>query len=172
MNNLPKNNQAFTLIELLVVIAIIGLLSTMVVISVKNARVKARDARRLADLKQIHTAIELYYDLYGHYPTDSYMDTSVGCITGEGQTLNDTDSWDDGFCLGGTTLDFDLHDFINTMPVDPINNTYYVYNYDADCYSSGAQCYSLSVRLEKDDQRKGYCGGSTESYPAYFYCNL
>jgi len=53
------NKKGFTLIELLVVIAIIGLLSTMAVVSLNSARVKARDARRLADVRQLSIAIEL-----------------------------------------------------------------------------------------------------------------
>ncbi len=59
----------FTLIELLVVIAIIGVLTTLAVIALGNARVKARDSKRVADLKQISTALELYYDDQGYYPT-------------------------------------------------------------------------------------------------------
>ena len=58
----------FTLIELLVVIAIIGILSTLAVIALGNARTKARDTRRVADLKQISTALELYYSDNGSYP--------------------------------------------------------------------------------------------------------
>ena len=54
------NKKGFTLIELLVVIAIIGLLSTLAVVSLNNARGKARDARRVSDVKAIQTAIELY----------------------------------------------------------------------------------------------------------------
>ena len=54
--------RGFTLIELLVVIAIIGLLSSVVLASLNGARVKGRDARRLADLKQLQVAMELYYD--------------------------------------------------------------------------------------------------------------
>lgn len=53
------NKRGFTLIELLVVIAIIGLLSTMAVISLNSARAKARDARRLSDVKQISTILSL-----------------------------------------------------------------------------------------------------------------
>ena len=53
------NNKGFTLIELLVVIAIIGLLSTMAVISLNSARAKARDARRLSDVKQLSTMLSL-----------------------------------------------------------------------------------------------------------------
>lgn len=55
-----RNKKGFTLIELLVVIAIIGLLSTLAVVSLNGARAKARDAKRLSDLKGIQTAIEIF----------------------------------------------------------------------------------------------------------------
>ncbi|MCD4762250.1 prepilin-type N-terminal cleavage/methylation domain-containing protein [bacterium] len=64
-----KNNKGFTLIELLVVIAIIGLLSTLAVVSLNNARIKARDARRLSDIKQTMTALEMYFTDNNDYPT-------------------------------------------------------------------------------------------------------
>jgi len=81
-----RERQGFTLIELLVVIAIIGLLATMAVVSFSGARVKARDAKRISDMKQIYNAIELYNDENGHYPivatwasfdAPSYMGTAV-----------------------------------------------------------------------------------------------
>jgi len=53
------SQQGFTLIELLVVIAIIGLLSTMAVVSLNSARGKARDAKRVSDVKQISNLIEM-----------------------------------------------------------------------------------------------------------------
>ena len=58
-NHQPSKNSGFTLIELLVVIAIIGVLASTVLASLNSARVKARDARRFADLGQIRLAIEL-----------------------------------------------------------------------------------------------------------------
>ncbi len=64
-----KNTFGFTLIELLVVVAVIGVLSTISIIAVNNARVKSRDTRRLTDIKQISTALELFFDDQGYYPT-------------------------------------------------------------------------------------------------------
>ena len=63
-----KKKQGFTLIELLVVIAIIGLLSTLSILALNQARARARDAKRIADVKQIQTALELYYNEVGEYP--------------------------------------------------------------------------------------------------------
>lgn len=71
---MPNKNQGFTLIELLVVIAVIGLLSSLVLVSLAGARAKARDARRKNDLDQIRTALVLYYDARGNW-----IETGSGC---------------------------------------------------------------------------------------------
>jgi prepilin-type N-terminal cleavage/methylation domain-containing protein len=79
--------KGFTLMELLVVIAIIGLLSTLAVVALDNARKKAKDAKRLSDMRTIVTALEMYYDKYGYYPGNTDNDNSgwdVGYIGGEG----------------------------------------------------------------------------------------
>ncbi len=62
------SKRGFTLIELLVVIAIIGILSSVVLASLNSARRKGRDARRVADVKQLQLALELSYDANGEYP--------------------------------------------------------------------------------------------------------
>ncbi len=68
-----RKQRGFTLIELLVVIAIIGLLSTLAVVALNNARMKSRDAKRVSDIKQIQTALELYYNDANAYPADTMV---------------------------------------------------------------------------------------------------
>ena len=63
-----SKNKGFTLIELLVVIAIIGLLASIVIVSLNTARAKARDTQRVATVKQIQLALEMYFDDIGKYP--------------------------------------------------------------------------------------------------------
>ncbi len=65
-----RSTRGFTLIELLVVIAIIGLLSSVVLASLNTARAKARDAKRLSDLRQLETALALYRSTHGTYPVN------------------------------------------------------------------------------------------------------
>ena len=66
-----NNKKGFTLIELLVVIAIIGLLSSVVLVSMTNTRRSARDSRRKADMRQIITAQEMYYGALDAYYTNT-----------------------------------------------------------------------------------------------------
>ncbi len=66
---LKKSSRGFTLIELLVVISIIGLLASVGLVALNSALMKARDARRIADINQITKALELYYSNNNHYPT-------------------------------------------------------------------------------------------------------
>ena len=73
-----KKNKGFTLIELLVVIAIIGILSSIVLVSLGGARAKARDARRESDIRQISIAMEMLYDDGEAYTTTASMPTAIG----------------------------------------------------------------------------------------------
>jgi len=134
-----KKQGGFTLIELLVVIAIIGLLASIVLVSLNSARMKARDARRKSDLRQIRIALELYYDEYGQYPSshDEYGDSGWDQSTAGGE-------WISG-----------LGEFMSNIPVDPINNANGPWSPTANNYSyayilnpTNAQIYDLVARLE------------------------
>lgn len=113
---MQKNQKGFTLIELLVVIAIIGLLSTLAVVSLNNARQKSRDAKRVSDIKQTQTALELYFVDQNGYPV------SAGGVTlgsGSQAALDDT-GWA-ATCGAGTC-------YMGQVPSNPSpNGTSYFY---------------------------------------------
>ncbi|PJE76265.1 hypothetical protein COV04_00060 [Candidatus Uhrbacteria bacterium CG10_big_fil_rev_8_21_14_0_10_48_11] len=85
---MKKIRKGFTLIELLVVIAIIALLSTLAVVALNNARTKSRDAKRVSDIKQIQTALELYYADQAAYPKATAAvtlgDSGTSCLSTSG----------------------------------------------------------------------------------------
>jgi len=138
-----KKFKGFTLVELLVVIAIIGLLASIVLVSLSAAREKARDSRRKADLKQISTAIELFYAVAGSYPKEGCNeDSSNGC--------SHADDWWTGNGLAADYNGHNISEFIQ-LPIDPVNDSTYYYHYEPHCDRSGTkQGYQISTRLEQD----------------------
>lgn len=123
------SKAGFTLIELMVVIAIIGLLSSVVLAALNGARIKGRDARRLADVKQIQTALELYYS-----DNNSYVTTAAGGVTVTS-------------ALGGTLAP----NYIQTVPKDP-SRTDDATNGYLYCSTDG-QSYAILILPEKDNTR-------------------
>ena len=62
-----RKSLFFTLIELLVVIAIIGILMTLLVPSLSNARIAGKTAVSISNLKQIYTGSVMYADSYSGF---------------------------------------------------------------------------------------------------------
>jgi prepilin-type N-terminal cleavage/methylation domain-containing protein len=98
-------SRGFTLIELLVVIAIIGILSSVVLASLNTARQKSRDARRIADVKQLQLALELYFDTHATYPSSTLQltPTYISVLAKDPLDLSDYLYAAVGTTVGGAT---------------------------------------------------------------------
>ena len=130
-----KNNKGFTLIELLVVFAIISLMSSIVFGALNSARMKARDAKRASDMRNIRVALELYYAENGHYP-----DTSPGYFASIG-------TYNSGSPFVWPTL---LTPYIKTMPDDPTNIAgQYGYYYSTNIKPTG-NCNFIATSKNTD----------------------
>jgi len=127
-----RNHKGFTLIELLVVIAIIGLLSTLAVVALNNAREKSRDAKRVSDIKQVQTALELYFADQNGYPSGS-----SSTLGGASALCLDEDGFVAACDAGGTT-------YMGAVPANPApGGAAYTYNQ----IGSGSS-YSITFSLE------------------------
>ncbi len=79
-----KNSRGFTLIELLVVIAIIGVLASIITNSLIISRLKANDAKRQEELKQLKTVLVLYADdNAGAYPDPDGINPANTCSSAD-----------------------------------------------------------------------------------------
>ncbi|MFA6077583.1 MAG: type II secretion system protein [Candidatus Paceibacterota bacterium] len=133
-SNTKSEGRGFTLIELLVVIAIIGILSSVVLASLNTARGKARDAKRLSEMRQMQIALDLYYDNFGSYPDSD----NAGC-----------GGWDSS---GNGTFITALvsNNFLSAHLIDPTTNdscgNYAYYRYPAGYTGCTQSFYVLGVR--------------------------
>lgn len=145
------NKSGFSLIELLVVISIIGLLSSLAVVSLNSARQKARDAVRKADMAQLRTALNLYYDDKLKYPdcrANSTDAEKVLCYSGDGNVAAGNG---DSLYEALITIP-SLKPYMGSLPKDPRNPTntlaadpVYFYGYQ---YDSANQKYTIYCTLE------------------------
>lgn len=90
-------SEGFTLIELLVVISIIGLLASLILVSLYGAQQKARDAKRLGDMAEMVNAFDLYFSTNKGYPSGS-LGLPQGMIPGYLVTLPVAPNPPDGPC--------------------------------------------------------------------------
>jgi len=148
--------RGFTLIELLVVIAIIGMLSSVVLASLNSARTKSRDVRRLTDVRQLQTALEMYYNDHNAYPISGWTNSTA---------------WSSAFSTA-------LAPYMPIMPTDPLNDgstPYYgshSYSYYANGYGGPGQWYMIVFNLEGNhaiENQDGVrtCSGSYFHYGTY-----
>ncbi len=149
----------FTLVELLVVISIIGLLSTIATVSYTTARMRARDARRVADLDAVRTALHLYESEKGGFPVDR-IEGSEGLILGlPGATKLTQAGWTDV----GPQNPNDY--YLTSVPSNPagggVEYLYYSLNQDGtSCDFSPCFTYRIEYALESELAGTGRAAGA------------
>ncbi|MCK5044700.1 prepilin-type N-terminal cleavage/methylation domain-containing protein [Candidatus Parcubacteria bacterium] len=144
----PKKNRkvlskSFTLIELLVVIALIGLLASIVLVSLQDATAHARDSKRDAEAGETNSTLrktlEVYHSVHGTYPHNEDTEGDVGCC------IEDNDA-----------IKLDLAPYITDIPEDPRYNpndpkedhdlSKYCYRYKT---VNGGEDYKIRVNYER-----------------------
>lgn len=166
-----KTDKGFTLIELLVVIAIIGILATVSVISLNNARAKSRDAKRAGNIKQIQTALELYFNDNGHYPSANewssgkiFSTSSAGTSTYM-EIIPSAPSPSDGTCSNTQ----------NTISYTPTSDgSSYSISFclgnNTGTLNAGSKCLNPSGIIDLDCSVPTFtCGTNTITYDGYNY---
>lgn len=126
-----KNRKGFTLIEILIVVAIIGILASVALVGLAPAQRRGRDSRRLSDLRQAQTALELYYSKCGYYPGQVQGGTTCGARTGAPSDWNALEDVITQSNLG-----------IRSLPNDPSGGASYQYA------STDGTGYTIAAVLE------------------------
>lgn len=139
-----KRQDGFTLIEMFIVIAIIGILAGIVLRGTAGFQQSARDTRRIGDLKNVQTYLELYFNRCGHYPGDASCGNTPP--TNWSGIVN---------ALASVTSS------PGNIPKDPVSSRSYFYGVE----SVDLLQYFLGAKLEKDNK---VLRDSINSIPAGF----
>jgi len=136
-----KNKNGFTLFETLVVISIIVLITAAVMVNFSGISQKARDGRRKSDLEKIRTALEMYRQVVGVYPSTGTDMTPTGLVP----------------------------DYIQALPTDP--KAGYLYVYERDPGSAYKYTLDAYLEVEGGSEVPVNCRVSPQVYCNYRMTN-
>lgn len=165
-----KSQKGFTLVELLVVISIIGLLASVVLTSLNSARSKARDAKRIAEKRQVILALNSYYSSNGTWPISAATAEGWSCLAPTGET-----------CFGGYAGLDALVSAINPyLPVLPKNDAtsgtlaynrmLYTKNHSYTVGTTIPVIGSYLIWVQEIGMTSAKCPGYIDHTDAYWYC--
>ncbi len=141
--------KGFTLIEMLVVISIIGILATLVAANLNSARSRARDAERKSDMKNIQTALRIYYNDNGRYPANDGSYQMLACDPAAASCV-----WGGKWNIGTTV-------YMQTLPQDPLSPSHeYRYIMGTSSDSGDTDSYILQACLENKSDTNGVPAGN------------
>lgn len=139
----------FTLIELLVVVSLIGVLATLLFANLNAARERGRDAERKADLRNIQTALRLYYNDYKSFPASDTSGNILGCgATGT------------SVCTKGQAWTAGSNTYMPILPGDPLSTQSYNYT------RTDADTITLQACLENKSDTQGKATTNTTWCPS------
>jgi len=110
-----RSNRGFSLTELMIAISIVGTTATLAGAQMDDILPMARDAQRKANIKQVQTALNIYYDNHEQYPISSGDEPTTAdwqMIKGILESVDET--------------------YVPEMPHDPLNTDQYIFKYWSD----------------------------------------
>jgi len=110
-----KNNKGFSLTELMIATSIIGSVATLAGAQIDDILPLARDAQRQANVHQVQTALNLYYDNHEQYPITAGSEPTA-----------------EGWQMIKNTLESADETYVPEMPHDPLDTDQYVFKYWSD----------------------------------------
>lgn len=137
-----RNKKGFTLIEVLIVVAIVGILASVVLVGLGPVQKRGRDARRISDLRQAQTGLELYYNKNGSYPASSDWATLTNTLKSAG--------------IG-----------VSNIPKDPSAGKTYMYVSNGSSYVVGATLEDGSNPILNEDIDSNPISGFSCGDPVY-----
>ena len=111
--------RGFTIIEVIVVAAIIGAIMTFMLTRMQSSQITARDNKRIADVKSMIDAVNLYADRTGSYPQCGCAFPAAPCCA------EDSSAW-------GADFESQVIDFIKLSEIRDPQPDLYSYQYQSD----------------------------------------
>lgn len=123
----PRNQAGFGLSDIIVAITIVSLGTSVSAAYLDDTMAAARDAQRMGNIKQVQTALNLYYDDNLVYPISSSDEPTIEAWQDMKVYLEDNQPWP----------------YMPKVPVDPLDEGEYQFKY----WSNG-QVFKLIYETE------------------------